>query len=187
MKNPNYGNRGQSFEDLIIYANQIYQYRGVAVIAKQPTEFKPIRNAYGQIISCKVEKKATVDFIGRVGTRPIAIEAKETQSKYIRFDRVADHQARFLDDFIRDDAGEGVVLVSFSLNTCYAVPWPFWKAARDAWIKQPKSKVTVEYKGQTWTTPGKASVNESELLPEWSVTIGGRYALDYLSPYTTQG
>ena len=183
MRNPNYGNRGQSFEELIIYANELYRYRGIAVIVKQPTEFKPIRNAYGQIVSCKVEKKATVDFIGRIGSRPIAIEAKETKVDLIRFDRVADHQARFLDDFTRDDAGDGIVLVSFSQNVCYAVPWAFWRAARDAWEKKPKSKVTVEHKGQIWTTTGKASVKESELLPEWRVNVGGRFGLDYLASY----
>ena len=184
MKNPNYANRGQSFEDLIIYANELYRYRGIAVIAKQPTEFKPIRNAYGQIVGSKVQKKATVDFIGRAGSRPIAIEAKETRSDNIRFDRVADHQTRFLDDFTRDETGDGYVLVSFSLKTCYLVPWAFWRVAREVWIKQPKSKVTVEYKGQIWTTPGKASVKESELLPEWRVAVGGRFGLDYLASYS---
>lgn len=183
MKNPNYANRGQTLEFFIKYANRAYRDLGIAVISKQPTEFIPLRDATGRIVSCKVASKATVDFIGRVGSRPIAIEAKETRTDNIRFDRVEDHQAEFMDDYTRDEAGDGVVLVSFNLDHFYAIPWAFWKAAREAWIKKPKSKLTIEYKGQTWTTPGKASVKRAELLPEWEVKTGGRVGLDYLAAY----
>ena len=183
MKDYRYANRGQNLEHFIRYANAVYQHQGIAVITKQPTEFIPLRNGYGQITGCKVASKATVDFIGRVGSRPIAIEAKETKTTTIRFDRVEDHQAAFMDDFTKDGAGEGLVLISFNLNSFYAIPWAFWKAARDAWIEAPKSKVTITHNGQTWTTPGKASVREDELLPEWKVETGGRTGLDYLAPY----
>lgn len=180
MKNYRYANRGMNLEQIIRYSNLRYRDSGLAIVVKQPTEFLPIRNGRGQIVSCKVESKASVDFIGRMGNVPVAIEAKETQSNNIRFDRVEDHQAEFLDDFTDQGEGEGLVVVSFSLERFYAIPWPFWSAARQAWIDKPKSKVNVCHKGQEWTTPGKASVRMDELLPEWEIPFGGMIGLDYL-------
>lgn len=189
MKDYRYANRGQSLEHFLRYANHTYQQLGIAVITKIPTEFIPLRDGTGRVISCKVTSKSTVDFIGRVRSSPIAIEAKETKTDSIRFDRVEDHQSEFMDDFTKCGAAIGLVLVSFNLNTFYAIPWPFWKAARDAWKKaqwQGKKKaeqITIKYNGQTWTTPGKASVHAAELLPDWRVETGGRTGLDYLAAY----
>lgn len=178
-----YGNRGMTLESLITYVNKRYREIGIGVIEKQHTHFMPIRNGKGEIVSCKVEEKATVDFMGRLGKTPIAIETKHTKIKNIRFDTVQDHQARFLDDFTQDNAGIGLVVISYNLNTFYAIPWAFWREAREAWIKDPKSKRTVEFDGEIWTTPGKASVTEAELLPSWEVEMGGKYGLDYLRRY----
>ena len=47
-----------------------------AIIEKQHTLGKPLRNGTGGIVSAKYEEKATVDFMGRYGKRPIAFEAK---------------------------------------------------------------------------------------------------------------
>lgn len=182
-------NKGQTFEHFIRYANDRYMMAGKAVVSKIPTEFLPIRNAYGQVVNCKVEGKSSVDFIGRVGSVPLAMEAKETKTDNIRFDRVEDHQAAFLSAYLGQNEAVCLVLVSFSTKTFYAVPWAFWDVARDAWKKAQRTgsrkadRITVTYNGQTWTTPGKASVKESELLPEWRVEAGGRYGLDYLRKY----
>ena len=154
--------------------------------SKIPTEFLPIRNGYGQVVGCKVENKSPVDFIGRVWNLPLAAEAKETRSDSIRFDEVQDHQSDFLTAYLGQGEAICLVVVSFNLETFYSVPWPFWKAGRDAWEaarkqgKRKAEKITVTYDGQTWTTPGRASVKESELLEEWRVPFGGSYGLDYL-------
>lgn len=191
MKDYRMANKGQTLEHFIRFANEQYKREKIAVINKQPTEFLPIRNAYGQVVNCKVVCKATVDFLGRVGNRPIAIEAKETNQDNIQFLRVEDHQAEFMDDFTEHQQGLGVVVVSFNLQRFYAIPWECWKAARDAWKaaqragKRKAEQVTINYHGEEWTTPGKASVKESELLPEWRVDTGGRYGLDYLQRYRT--
>ena len=178
-----HANRGQDLETFIRYANSRYRATGEAIITKQPTEFLPIRDRRGVVVSCKVAEKSTVDFIGRVRNRPLAMEAKRTKGDSIRWAEVKDHQAAFLTDFMGNGEGISLVVVSFDLRTFYAVPWAFWEAARTAWIKNPKSKVTVTHNGTTWTTNGKASVKESELLPEWEVKMGGRIGLDYLRKY----
>lgn len=189
MKQRNYANRGQTLEHFISYANQIYRNEGVAVVWKVPTHFIPIRDYTGRIVSCKVEEKSCVDYLGRVWNTPIAAEAKESHGDSIRFDAVQDHQALFLDDYIRGENGIGLVIISFNLQNFYAIPWIFWRAARDAWKdaqrlgKRKAEQKTIVYEGTTWTTPGKASVKESELLPEWKVETGGRYGLNYLQKY----
>lgn len=180
-----YGNRGMQFEEFIEYANQRYRNAGIAVVVKQPTPFIPIRNRNGQVVSCKVEQKATVDFMGRYRDIPVAIEAKHTKSNRIRFDEVKDHQAQFLNDFVRDGKGFGAVLVSFNLDRFFLVPWFFWQSARDMWIKNRGEKANVIDCGMSWTTPGKASVSADELLPEWEVKPNNKYGLAYLSKIDT--
>lgn len=183
------GNLGMPFEDFITYANRRYQARKEAAICKIPTKFIPIRDRFGRIVSCKVEEKSTVDYIGRVKDRPIAIEAKHTSSDSIRWHEVKNHQAEFLDDFMNDGEGISIVLVSFKLERFFAVPWPYWKAARDQWTKaqrEGKRKAeltTVVHRGPGWTTNGKASVKITELLPEWEVKMDGKVGLDYLRRY----
>ena len=187
MKDYRYANRGQTLEHFITFANHQYRQAGKAVVWKVPTEFIPLRNYRGEVTGCKVNQKSCVDYLGRVGTRPIALEAKETRQNSIRFDAVQDHQADFLDDFTKKNAGMGAVVVSFNLNTFYTIPWEFWRAGREAWKraqrerKRTAERITIELSnGRSWTTPGRASIKESELLPEWKVTSGGRYGLDYL-------
>lgn len=58
-----YGNRGMTFESLIEYANSRYRHTGAAIVEKQHTLCKPLRNGTGSIVSAKYEEKATVDFI----------------------------------------------------------------------------------------------------------------------------
>ena len=139
---------------------------------------------------CKVNQKSCVDYLGRVGTMPIALEAKETRQDSIRFDAVQDHQASFLDDFTKDDKGLGAVVVSYSLNSFYVIPWACWRAGREAWKeaqrarKRKAERVTIDLgNGKSWMTPGRAGIKESELLPEWQVPSGGVYGLDYLRNY----
>lgn len=192
MKDKRYSNRGMTLEQFLTFSNQSYQRDGAAVVWKVPTAFKPIRNEYGQVVNCKVEGKSCVDYLGRVGSIPLAVEAKETQSDSIRFDSVKEHQTDFLTAYEGQNEAICLVVVSFNLNTFYAVPWAAWRAARNAWKeaqrlrKRSAEKITITINGETWTTPGKASVREDELLPSWKVEPGGRYGLDYLKRYAVQ-
>lgn len=125
MKNRSYANRGSTFEEYIKYANKRYKSSGLAFIEKQHTEFIPIRDRNGRICSVKVEHKATFDFLGRYKGHPIAIEAKNTNEKFIRFDRIEWNQAEDMNDFTSEEGTIGLVLLSFNLEKFYAVPWAF--------------------------------------------------------------
>lgn len=179
-------NRGKGFEELISWTNTAYKNLGIGVIVKQYVEMLPIRNGKGQTITCKIGEKSTVDYLGRYGPYPIAIEAKDTQQGNIRFDAVQDHQTRFLEAYTRGGIGIGLVLVSFNLERFYAVPAAFWLPARQAWAeaqrkgKRKAEQITITKYGQTWTTPGKASVRPEELLPEWEVFPAANCTLHYL-------
>ena len=182
----NYANRGMSLESFVEFANARYQHYGIAVVEKQHTHFTPIRNRQGKIVSCKVEEKATVDFMGRYRGIPVAIECKHTSSDRIRFSEVKDHQSAFLNDFVGEyGLGFGAVLVSFKMERFFLVPWCFWSAARDMWIRDRGEKAAVIEYGMSWTTPGKASVSADGLLPEWEVKLNNKYGLAYLSKIDT--
>lgn len=184
MKDRSKANRGRPHEEFIKYANERYKQRQVAVIDKRPTEFIPIRNGKGKIVDVKVEDKSTVDFIGRLFSVPIAIEAKHTSTDTIRFDAVEEHQKEYMDLFTEEPGTIGLVVVSFGLNKFFAIPWAFWKAAYEARVAPGparKAPVTAEAHGQTWTIPPKASTRADELNPAWEVNgHSTNYGLHYL-------
>lgn len=181
-------NRGRPFEEFLKFVHERYKDAGLAVVHKVPTEFLPLRGRNGQIANCKVEHKSCVDFLGRYKTTAVAIEAKHTESDRISFSRIEEHQADFL-DFWDIPGAAALVLVSFGLKRFFAVPWVFWKAARNAWKEQPKKKVEVIAYGWTWTTPGMASVSAEQLLPDWEIKAGGKTGLPYMAiiDYLTKG
>lgn len=172
MKDRSYANRGQALEEFIKFANDRYRHKRLAHIEKQCTEFIPLRDRSGKIVSCKVEKKATFDFLGRYKSHPIAIEAKNSNEDTIRWDRVEENQADDMVSFTREPGTIGLVVVSFNLKRFFVIPWVFWQAAYDARVRHGGSRtkpVTVTAYGQTWTVPQKFSVRADELLPEWEI------------------
>ena len=175
-----YGNRGMSFESLIEYANTRYRHEGIAIIEKQHTLCKPLRNGTGAIVSAKYEEKATVDFMGRYGGRPIAFEAKHCATGIINLKRVETHQCEFLRDWTKNPEAIGYILVSFYLSRFFLIPWNCWEAALSA---RRAKEAGTEYRKQEqgWKPTGKASISITELPEEWEVTVGGKYALDYLA------
>lgn len=183
MKDKRYANRGRSFEEFLRFANSRYAQKGIALIEKLPTEFIPLRDRTGRVASVKVEHKSTVDFIGRYKSHPIAIEAKNTNTDSIRFDRVEPHQAAYMDAFCQQPGTIGLVLVSFGLKQFYAIPWAFWHAAYANRVTRGDrtTAVTVCFNGQTWTIPQKFSVREEELNPAWAIpNHDSTYGLHYL-------
>lgn len=181
MKNYTKANKGKPFEDFLRLVHKRYETEGMGCIRKIPTPFIPLRGASGDVTSCKVEGKSIVDYLGHYHGVPVAVEAKHEEGKRILFSRVQEHQARFLDDWCRDGA-VGLILVSFGMSRFFAVPWTFWRAAREQW-EQRNGKCAVITKhayGMTWTTPGMASASAEQLLPEWEVEPGGLLALPYL-------
>lgn len=178
-----YANRGATLEAFVKFANTRYRQKGLAFIEKQNTEFIPIRNGRGQIISAKVEHQATFDFMGRYKHYPIAIEAKNTNQATIRWDAVQPNQARDLDDFSKEPGTIAMVLVSFNLETFYAIPWAFWGAAYDLRVRKGDKTTSerVSAFGEEWDIPTKYSARMEDLSPVWRVSGNDTtYGLDYL-------
>lgn len=177
-----HANRGQPFEDFLEFVHTRYQTTGTACVHKVPTEFIPLRDGTGRVCSVKVERKSCVDYLGRYKGTPVAVEAKHTENDRILFSRVEPHQAEYMDEFCKDPEAVGIVLVSFKLQRFFAVPWQFWKAARDAWeTSRSKTKIPVKAYGWEWETTGMASASAEQLHPEWEIKTGGTSGLPYLN------
>ncbi len=159
----NHANRGRPLEQLLENINRIYQQKGIAMIHKVPTAWIPIRDRRGKIVTAKVDKKASPDFLGVYQGQGIAFDAKYTDARRIRWDRLAEHQMEFLDAW---DAAGGIsfILAGFTLQQLYVVPWEWW---RRGYEKRQAGK-------------GMASFTVRDLRPEWLVTTG-RIPLDYLA------
>ena len=185
VKDQTKANRGRDFEEFINFANGKYQAQGVAVMHKVPTEFLPLRGPHGQVTSCKVTQKSCVDYLGHFRGIPVAVEAKSTHADRMDFSAVQDHQAAFLDDWMGANGNSlAFVVVCYGMTRFFAVPWPFWKAGRDAWEQHKRTgqkvvKIVQAY-GWTWETPGTASVTADRLHPEWEISTGGIFGLPYL-------
>ena len=186
QKDHSRANRGMALESYVNFANERYQSNGIAVMHKVPTEFIPIRDKKGQIVSCKVEKKSCADYLGHYKGTAVAVEAKSTTRSSISFLEVQDHQAVFLDDWISSRDGQmAFVLVSFGMERFYMVPWQFWRAGREAWIRFRETgdrpiRERMNCFCWEWITPATASVKEEYLLGDWEIPEGGKYGLPYL-------
>lgn len=158
-----HANRGLALEELIIHMNIIYRQKGIAMIHKVPTAWLPIRDGRGKIVTAKVDKKASVDFLGVHLGQALAFDAKYTGGNRIRWDRLADHQREFLDSWTAA-GGISFILVGFGLRNIYTVPWEWWRRGYEA-----------RQDGE-----GMASFTAQDLAPEWRVEVG-RVPLDYLA------
>lgn len=178
-----YANRGKALETLMRFANERYAAAGLACIEKQATEFIPLRNKRGQICGAKVERKSSVDFLGRYQHYPIAIEAKSSSTDTIRFDEIQTHQADFMDSYTSEPGTIGLVVVSFEGSRFFVIPWFFWSAAYDERVRK-RSRTTLcraVAHGQIWEAPKKYSVRADELNPLWEIpAYDMTYGIDYL-------
>lgn len=178
VKDARYGNRGEPFETFIEFACDTYKRKGIAVIDKQHTCFKPIRDYRGKIVNVKVEKKATVDYMGRYRCFPIAMEAKHTSTDAIRWDAVQEHQADYMDIFTAESGTIGMVVISFGLKRFFAIPWQVYKIAYDARVRPGGSRtapVTATAFGTTWDIPPKNSFRADEIPPEYEISGNDAY------------
>lgn len=180
MNTSSLGNRGMTFEGFIKYANSRYRLDGRAIVEKQNTLCIPLRNGTGKIVSAKYEEKATVDFMGRYGSQPIAFEAKHCSDDVISLSRVENHQCEFLRDWCKSSDAIGFIIISFRFRDFYLIPWEYWEAALNA--RQTKKSETVAFPPMNtpWKTTGKASIRKDELPDEWKIKLAGSAALDYL-------
>ena len=180
MSTSSFGNRGMTFEDFIKYANSQYRFSKRAVVEKQNTLCIPLRNGTGKIVSAKYEEKATVDFMGRYGSQPIAFEAKHCSDDVISLSRVEKHQCEFLRDWCQSPNTIGFIIISFRLRDFYLIPWAYWDASLNARLNKKSETVAFPPMNTPWIATGKASIRKDELPEEWKIKLGGSAALDYL-------
>ncbi len=158
-----HANRGRALEELLENINAIYRQKGIAVIHKVPTAWLPIRDRRGKITTAKVDKKASVDFLGVYAGRAVAFDAKHTDGQRMRWDRLEEHQMAFLDAWAAA-GGISFVLVGFGLQQLYAVSWDWWRRGYQRHL----------------AGKGMASFTTRDLDPGWLVTVD-RIPLDYLA------
>ncbi len=111
------GLRGNDFEQMINYTNDIYREKQLALIQKIPTSITPIEldNETRTISLAYFEKKSTVDYIGVVQGIPICFDAKETAQKNLPLKNIHEHQIKFMQDF-QNQKGIAFLLVRFLFN-----------------------------------------------------------------------
>lgn len=81
---------------MVELANAYYLANNIAVVVKVPTEWLPIRGHDGRVVSAKVERRSSVDFIGHVGGRPVAFDVKECSGGRWSLGQLKEHQVTFL-------------------------------------------------------------------------------------------
>jgi recombination protein U len=123
-----FANRGSALEDLVVRANEFYRSKKLAVIHKVPTAWLPLRGSDGRIVSAKVEKKASVDFLGHVatlkGSLPVAFDAKEvTKGNRWPLSRLELHQYEYLRDCAETGAFSFVLIAFWELQRFFVLPF----------------------------------------------------------------
>lgn len=174
-KDARYANRGMDLERMIEYANRRYATKGEAIIQKIHTKILPIRDGQGKIVTVRYDK-STVDYMGRIGNRPIAFEAKRGEGKRLDLGRILPQQLEFLQAW-----GEDIGFVLIALEGCEAawvVPTPFILGAVAA--RQAGGPRRVSWRGMGWTATGLASIREADMMDAWRVPIGPG-GIEYLS------
>jgi recombination protein U len=135
----NSGNRGKALEDLVEICNEGYRAKGVAVIHRIPAAWLPIRNREGRIVSAKVDRKATVDFVGHVATSlgravPVAFEVKEVSSgDRWPLSKLEDHQYACLRDSYFTGAAAFVLVGYREPRRYFLLPFPELRRRWERW------------------------------------------------------
>lgn len=115
-------NRGMQLEHDIESSNRAYMMKGIAVIQKIATPFKPLRDRQGNFSKLIPAEKSTVDFIGCLNGRGLAFDAKETNKTNLPLANVHEHQTRYLMRY-RDCGGHAFLLVRFvKQNETFILP-----------------------------------------------------------------
>jgi recombination protein U len=118
-------NLGDPLENLLTTSCEMYKAQGRAEIFKVPTPYKIIGQQGGKLL-CVPDHKSTVDFIGQIRGRPVAIEAKSTSERtrypldpYNR----EKHQREMLKKWAADGCISGYIIGFMVLGEYYWLPY----------------------------------------------------------------
>ena len=161
-----HGLRGNYFEELINYANEIYKKNNLALIQKIATPIKPIElnNKNHTISLAYFEKKSTVDYIGVVQGIPICFDAKETSKKSLPLKNIHQHQIEFMDKF-EIQGGIAFLLVHFLFNdTYFCMSFRELKSILDNPEYKKKSIAYKSFKNQIYVLQNNCFLNYLESI-----------------------
>lgn len=116
------GKRGQAFETLLNYTNQIYKNKELALINKRPTPVKVLKSKATRVLSGFYEEKSTVDYDGVFQGRSIAFEAKSTNRKSLPLDMISDHQSKYLNAAEKQGAIAFLIVEMKAIDSVVLVP-----------------------------------------------------------------
>lgn len=120
---------GQTFEDIISDACEYYRHQRIAEIDKTPEPFHVTSRQGGKWVGF-FQKKAQPDFKGVVrGGKAIIFEAKHTTTQQMKRSVITDVQEKKLNMYASMGA-TCFVLVSFSHQQFYNIPWDVFKNMR---------------------------------------------------------
>ena len=161
----NMANLGRTFEETIIYANEQYAIRNIAMIQKISTPWKVIRSG-NRIVSAFPEGKSTLDFRGTIlGGQAISFDCKETEKESLPLANIEEHQI----DYIREALNIG----ELSFLLCHILP-------TQKYYYIP-GEIVLEY-WDTWRKNlGKRGYNSIHTKDMEIVTSGSGIILDYIS------
>lgn len=128
---------GEHFENLLSGSCNWYAMKGLAKIEKTPEPMKPLRapNRNGQFLACYT-KQAQPDYKGTIrGGRTIIFEAKHTDDDRIERRRLTQEQLDELEAH-HNLGAFCFVVVSFSLQRFYRIPWTVWRDMKELYGRQ---------------------------------------------------
>src|SRR5699024_1771015 len=115
------GKRGQAFERLLDYTNQIYKNKGIALINKRPTPVKVVKSKGTRVLNSFYEAKSTVDYDGVCNGRAVVFEAKTPKQQGLPLRMIADPQARYLDQAEKQGAISFLIVQTRALKEVFLV------------------------------------------------------------------
>ncbi|MDR2513889.1 MAG: Holliday junction resolvase RecU [Christensenellaceae bacterium] len=119
--------QGKRFEDYIEQSLAYCEQRGIGTVEKTPEPMRPTKRLDGGKFIAFYEKQAQPDYKGTLkGGRSVVFEAKHTTDERIDQNRVTQEQGSRLDKHASMGA-ECFVVVGFSMNDFFKVPWEVWR------------------------------------------------------------
>lgn len=160
MRDLRQANKGRGLEELVKAAAAHYASSGVPLLLhKVPTEWLPIRDRTGRIISAKVETKAAVDFLGHFRGIPLAADAKQTNGERWPLRNLELHQYEFLSRW------EGLAFLFLGF-------WQAWK-----FYLLPFEKVREYEVARKQGGPASITMDDAK---RWGVEVAAATWLDFL-------
>ncbi len=144
-KNFKMANKGVLFEQEIIYSNEAYRRRGIALVQKISTPWKVVWGGK-KIVSAFPEEKSTLDFRGTIkGGIPISFDCKESEDERgLPLKHIRPHQIEYMRDAL--SMGEKSFLLCFmkTMNKRFLIPGARVLACWDYW-QENKGKRNINY------------------------------------------